>query len=145
SGSTHAQALGRRLLIEIRPDDTPASEVQVVCHEGSHYLIALMSEPRRAALEARAWAHGTAGRKAWTLLHEALPTALGQGLATATLTPDEFDMGSSWYHIPSIDRFAKQIYPIVRREVESKRTIDGAFLDDVIREYERIAPSLSDG
>ena len=69
------------------------------------------------------------------LLQEALPTALGQGLATARLTPAGFHLSSKWYHIPAIDTFAKRIYPIVAREIDAGRTIDGPFLDEAIRAY----------
>lgn len=139
-GPTHAQALGSRLLIEVRPSDTPADQTQVVAHEMSHYLFEQMPSSRRAALEARARSAGPSGAKAWGLLQESLPTALGQGLAVARLTPRDFDLRASWYHIPLIDRFAKMIYPILRRHMEAGRTIEGPFLEEVVRAYED-APS----
>lgn len=142
SGSTHAQAIGRRLLVEVRPADAPADQVSVVAHEMSHFLFELVPAPRLAALEARARAAGEDGERTWQLLREALPTALGQGLAVAQLTPGGFDPEGSWYHMDAIDRFAKRIYPIVRREVESGGTIDGPFLDEAIRAY-RQAPLLN--
>src|SRR5262249_7633326 len=134
---THAQAIGRRLLIEIRPSDRPIDQVQVVAHETSHFLFEMIPKSRIAALEARAYAAGESGVRTWSLLHEALPTALGQGLPAAEAAPAGFDIDGSWYPIASIDTLAKRIYPIVRREIEAKRTIDGPFLDDAIRAYKR--------
>jgi len=134
-GPTHAQAIGRRLLIEIRPSDTPADQVQVVAHETSHFLFELIAPDRLGALERRARAEGEDGARTWMLLQEALPTALGQGLATARLTPAGFHLSSKWYHTPAIDTFAKRIYPIVAREIDAGRTIDGPFLDEAIRAY----------
>jgi hypothetical protein len=69
-------------------------------------------------------------------MQEALPTALGQGLATARLTPDDFDERLGWYHIEEIDVLAHAIYPIVRREVGAGHTIDGPFIEECVRAYE---------
>jgi hypothetical protein len=135
NGPTHAQAIGSRLLIEVRPVDTPADQTQVVAHESAHYLFELMQPERVSALEARARSLGEPGERAWKLLQEALPTALGQGLAVSRLTPSEFDPNGTWYHIASIDRFAKRIFPILRREMEAGRTIEGPFLEEALRAY----------
>jgi hypothetical protein len=139
-GPTHAQAVGTHLLVEVRPGDefAPSGQVQVVAHETSHYLFELIPEDRIAALETRAAAAaaGGKGRRAWLLLHEALPTALGQGLAVARLTPGVFDWNSSWYHVPEIERYAKRLYPIVRREIDAGRTIEGPFFEEAIKAFD---------
>ena len=135
-GGTHAQELGRRLLVEIRPRDAPTDQVSVVAHEESHYLFYQMAPDRRAALEARALAAGPSGARVWRLLQEAIPTALGQGLAVARLKPEEFRPAMSWYHIPEIDALAHVIYPMVREGVGSGRTIDGDFIESCVRAYD---------
>jgi hypothetical protein len=135
-GSTHAQALGRRLLVEVRPRDTPVDQIAVVTHEESHYLFYQIPHDRLAALEARARAAGPDGAEVWRLLQEAIPTALGQGLAVARLQPEAFRPGATWYHVPEIDALAHLIYPRVRDAVDSGRTIDGDFIEGCVRAYE---------
>jgi len=132
-GGTHAQELGRRLLVEIRPRDTPVDQISVVAHEESHYLFHQIPPERLAALEARARAAGPNGEDVWHLLHEAIPTALGQGLAVARLQPAAFRPDLGWYHIPEIDALAHRIYPLVREAVDSGRTIDGDFIAACVR------------
>jgi hypothetical protein len=136
TAGTHAQALGRRLLVEVRPLDTPDDQISVVAHEESHYLFEQIAPDRLAALEARAVAAGEDGAKVWLLLQEAIPTTLGQGLAVARLRPDAFRPNAAWYHRPEIDALAHVIYPLVRDGVDSGRTIDGDFFEACVRAYE---------
>lgn len=135
-GGTHAQELGRRLLVEIRPRDTPIDQIAVVAHEETHYLFYQIPPDRLAALEARAEGAGPDGARVWRLLQEALPTALGQGLAVARLRPEDFRPETSWYHIPEIDAFAHLVYPLAREAIGSGRTIDGDFVEACVRTYE---------
>jgi hypothetical protein len=135
-GGTHAQEVGRRLLVEIRPHDAPADQISVVAHEESHYLFYQIPQERLDALEARARAAGPDGEKVWLMLHEALPTALGQGLAVARLQPEAFRMNAGWYHIPEVDALAHLVYPLTRDAVGSGRPIDGDFIEACVRVWE---------
>lgn len=136
-GGTHAQELGQRLLVEVRPHDTPVDQLAVVAHEETHYLFYQIPADRLAALAARAQAAGPDGARIWRLLHEAIPTALGQGLAVARLKRDGFRPDLGWYHVAEIDVLAHLIYPLVRDAMDSGRTIDGDFIDACVRAYDR--------
>jgi len=132
-GATHAQADGRNLLIEVRPGDTPADQNQVIAHETSHYLWHLVDPERNDRLAERVHAAGRAGSVVWNLLREALPTALGQGLADARLSPGTFSESNTWYHIEEIDRLAKEIYPAVARAFREHRPLQEGIIDEIAR------------
>ncbi|HHN74708.1 MAG TPA: hypothetical protein ENK10_05715 [Acidobacteria bacterium] len=121
-GATHAEANGRFLLIEIRPADGPVDQTQVLFHELAHDLLRRQSAAIRDRFARRLMARGATGALTQTLLHEALPTALGQGVARATLAPRDFQFRDTWYHIKEIDRFAHRIYTAVRQEINSSRS-----------------------
>lgn len=126
---THAQAIGRQLLIEIRPGDRLADEAAVVMHENAHFLMAAIPEARRDALRRIALAAGPKGEAAWSALHEALPTALGQGYADRRWRPRRWSRRAPWYHLPEIDVYAKRIYPMVQEAVDA----GGAFDEEFVR------------
>lgn len=130
-GPTHAQADGRDLLIEIRPNDTPVEQIQVVSHEMSHYLWHLVTPERNDSFARQVHAAGPHGPVTWNLLREALPTALGQGLAEEKLAPYLFREHSTWYHIETIDRLAKKIYPVVADAFREKKRIDDGVLAEI--------------
>ncbi|MFQ5701877.1 MAG: hypothetical protein ACE5HU_08555 [Acidobacteriota bacterium] len=112
-GPTHAEADGDHLLIEIRPQDSPRDQIQVVAHEAAHFLMRQMSAEQIDRLARQVFAKHPAGALVWRLLWESLPTSLGQGLAEARLDPSRFSLSQPWYHISQIDQFAKLIYPAV--------------------------------
>ncbi|MDH3284386.1 MAG: hypothetical protein OEQ13_06560 [Acidobacteriota bacterium] len=132
-GSTHAEADGDHLLIEIRPRDRAKNQVQVVFHELSHNLARRVPADRQRALEREFYSRGAFGSMAWSLLHEGLPTALGQGVAQADLAPRGFRSDRSWYHRREIDAFARGIYDIVRRELALGRTVSERLPRRVVR------------
>ncbi len=133
-GSTHAEADGDYLLIEIRPHDRPESQIQVVSHEAVHFLMRRMTSAQLDALARQAYSQGEAGALVWRYIWEGLPTALGQGLAEARLAPKLFSMTGPWYHRETIDRFAKLIYPAVALSVNSSRRLDEGLIPLITRE-----------
>lgn len=135
-GATHAQADGRYLLIEIRPSDGPADQIQVVAHETSHYLWHLVDAARNDHLARQTHAAGKGGSVTWNLLREALPTALGQGLAESRLAPRRFGERNPWYHIEEVDRFAKEIFPIVRAAFRDGKPLEGGVMEEIARRAE---------
>jgi hypothetical protein len=112
--------------------------VQVIAHETAHYLWQMIPPERIDRIAAAVHAASPQGPVAWALLHEALPTAIGQGLADAQLVPEHFGMEFTWYHIRNVDRFAKSIYPMVERAVRE----GGTFLKDVAPRVGRGASAL---
>lgn len=125
---THAQAIGRHLLIEIREGETLGDEIPPLVHENCHFLFERLAD-RRTALEARAARLGPSGVDAWFLLLEALPTAIAQGVAGQRFLGDRWSMGDSWYHRDDIDAYAKALFPLVDRSLTDRRRLDDAFLD----------------
>jgi len=132
---THAQAVGRALLLEIRPPDRLAEQASVLVHENAHFLFAEMDPVRRRAIAEVFLRHGREGAAAWGLLREALPTALGQGVADRLLRPDGWSDRLAWYHRDDVDRYAKAIFPLVRKQIESGGSFDEDFAERLWRKY----------
>jgi len=124
---THAQAIGRHLLIEIRPREGLAEQVAPIVHENAHFLFQRIDDKRSESLARLAAEHGRPGEDAWLLLREALPTALGQGVASRRFQPD-FSLDARWYHLDEVDAYAKRIYPLVSRTVRKGGRLDADFL-----------------
>ncbi len=125
---TFASAIGRDLMMEIRPGDGPAEQVQVIAHETSHYLWQMLPPERLEILATQVHSASPSGPVIWAMLREGLPTALGQGLADSRFVPSRFGLQFVWYHLPSIDRFAKEIYPALDAAFTKGETIDQGFL-----------------
>ena len=136
---THAQAIGRDLLIEIRPGDTLADEVPVIVHENSHFLYYDVPEPRRNGWDEAILRDCDGCEVEWRLMLEALPTALGQGVATRRFGRS-FRLDAPWYHRADVDALAKQIYPAVTRALEEKRTLDAALFLEWLRPADSPTP-----
>ncbi|RMF76214.1 MAG: hypothetical protein D6738_01905 [Acidobacteria bacterium] len=129
---THAEAFGSDLLIEVRPHDDPKDQVQVVFHELAHDLFLRLPAERRAAWSAWFFERGPRGALAWSLSHEALPTALGQGVAERRLARARWRQRNTWYHLQEIDRYAHAIYPIVARAIERGETMGPRLASELV-------------
>lgn len=125
---THAEAIGDVLLLEIRPGESLAEQASVIAHENAHFLWSLVPRERRARLAESARALDTGGSGAWSVFHEAIPTALGQGVADRAFREREWSMEDDWYHTRDVDRCAKRIYPVVRATLDAGDELDEAFL-----------------
>ncbi len=116
---THAEASARALLLEVRPDDTIAEQVPVIFHELVHDFLRRAPQSERAELAGQYVSQGYRGATAYSLLREALPTALGQGLAQLRLAPESYRPEHPWYHLESVDRYAHALLPPVSRAFDS--------------------------
>lgn len=134
---THAQAIGRYLLVEIRERETLADEVEPIVHENAHFLFERIPAKRQAALQATAEATGAGGLAAWGRLREALPTAIGQGVAGQRFRGDAWSVDRHWYHRRDVDRYAKAIFPLVRETLSG----DGTFDEALVRRLIALAPA----
>lgn len=132
---THAQALGRHLLLEIRPWDGLTDEVGPIVHENVHFLFLRIPEERRRALEKVARQQGRRGVRAWSTLREALPTAIAQGVAARRFMGKRWSRRNGWYHHEEVDRYAKKIYPTVRRALENGEPFDEKLLLELIERF----------
>jgi len=133
SGSgTHAQAIDHYLLIEIRRDESLADEAAPIAHENAHLLFKRIPQARRDALRAVALAAGPRGEEAWRLLHEALPTAIAQGLADRSFRAKVWSTRIPWYHVEAVDRYAKRIFPLVDAALANGGRLDEALVERLI-------------
>ena len=132
-GPTHAEANGDHLLLEIRPDDDPQDQVQVIFHELAHFLMRRLPDERRQTLARAFLAKGPRGALTWNMLREALPTALGQGVAQARLAPEGFSLRQRWYHLPAIDDVAHRIYPFLLESIRSGASLDVSDIESFVR------------
>ncbi len=132
---THAQAVGRTLLIEIRPSDRPEEEVAPIVHENAHFLFLAIDPERRRRLAQGMEAEGPLGSEAWRALGEALPTAIAQGVADKTFRPGEWSSSVPWYHLEEVDAYAKAIFPLVERALGDGTRLDGKFLRRALESY----------
>jgi hypothetical protein len=129
---THAQAVGRWLLVEVRPGEGLREQVAPIVHENAHFLDSLVPSARRQALAEAAVAVGPRGREAWGLLQEALPTAIAQGVADARLGRPGWSLDEPWYHDARIDAYAKRIYPIVLRALHAGAPLDESLVRQLV-------------
>lgn len=125
---TSAQAVGRQVLLEVRSGDTLTDQAAVIVHETVHSFWQALDPALLERLAATARTAHPDGERAWRVLHEALPTALGQGVADRLVAQDLWSMRDPWYHEPEVDRFAKRLYPAVAEAVERGRRFDEAFV-----------------
>jgi hypothetical protein len=129
---THAQAIGRNVLLEIRPGDGLPEQVGPLVHENAHVLFYRMDASKRDALRDRAENQGETGKQAWGVLLESLPTAIGQGVAERKFGVGSWSRDSNWYAVAAVDRYAKDLYLLVRRTLKSGGTFDETFLDGAL-------------
>ena len=146
---THAEAIGGVLLLEIRPGESLADEASVIVHENAHWLWGLVPKERQGRLTAYASSLDERAQRAWTYFGEAIPTALGQGVADSAFRPGSWSIDGPWYHTVEVDAYAKRIYPLVRYALESGSPLDEAFLQKALDVAEggrkpraRLAPAL---
>lgn len=125
---THAEAVGRNLLIEIRPGEGLADEASVIVHENAHFMFARVSAERTRGFASLVLERGPVGLTAWETLREALPTALGQGVADSHFRPSAWSERGPWYHTADVDAYAKAIYPIVRASLERGGRLDASLV-----------------
>jgi hypothetical protein len=126
---THAQAIGRFLLVEIREGEDLRDQVPPIVHENAHYLFHRLEPARRAALESRATRLGRDGVESWHLLLEALPTAIAQGVAAERFLAERWSIDSPWYHRADVDAYAKALYPLVDRALADRQRLDDTLVD----------------
>lgn len=129
---THAEEVGNILLLEIRPGDDLAEEATVIVHENAHWLYSLVPDARKKRLERIGASRGPAGRYTYALLAEAIPTALGQGVAGRAFEGRSWSTSLPWYHLSAVDACAKAIYPRVRKALATGGVLDASFVENAL-------------
>ena len=121
---THAEAIGGVLLLEIRSGDQLADEASVVVHENSHFLWNLVPADRQRRLAGFAAGLEDDGARTFRLFGEAIPTALGQGVADRLFRPARWSPDGPWYHTSDVDACAKRIYATISSALDEGLTLD---------------------
>ena len=137
---THAEAIGRILLLEVRDGEGLSEEASVIVHENSHFLWNLVPEERKTRLSELAAGMDGPARREFPNLGEAVPTALGQGVTDRLFRPKSWSLDGPWYHVPEIDLCAKRIYPIVNYALEAEQRLDPDFLVRALAAATRATP-----
>jgi hypothetical protein len=134
---THAQAIDRYLLVEIRRGESLEQQIAPIVHENAHFLFYRIEPDRLGALRRAALEAGARGEQAWELLREALPTAIAQGVADSRFRRVAWSRDAPWYHVEAIDDYAKRIFPRVRQALVAEQVLDEA----LVRELVALLPS----
>ena len=121
---THAEAIGGVLLLEIRSGDKLADEASVVVHENSHFLWNLVPAERQRRLAGFAAGLDDDSALTFRLFGEAIPTALGQGVADRTFRPSSWSLDGPLYHTRDVDACAKRIYATISSALDAGLTLD---------------------
>ena len=104
----------------------------MIVHENCHFLFDAMPQQRRAQLESAAQSLQAPGEPAWQVLGEALPTAIGQGVADRTFRPKEWSRNAPWYHRADVDGYAKALHGPANHAIATGLKFDEAFLRHAI-------------
>lgn len=142
-GASNAEAMGmfESVGVFVDPEDIPG-RYGVVFHEICHSLFS--SQPRPLQQELEDWflkGTGWEGRMAYSLLNEAMATALGNGIAEGsaigTLPRGE------WYHDPLIDGYGKALVPVLKRWLASGKRMDASFAAEAVDVFRKTFPDVA--
>lgn len=117
-----ARFLGDDLLLEVRPADHPRHRGDEVVHELVHWLQDRAGTEREPALlQAFFASNHPASARVLGSWHEALATAIGQGLWQQHVAPDEYarslERALGWYTEPAVDALAKALAPALANAI----------------------------
>lgn len=141
SGSTVSTPHGNALCIGTLTDTNDIEgTLSVTMHEMCHILY--QEQDREVQLEQEKYFNENPSKYsklAYSYFNEAVATALGNGYAWKVLKKGVLDKGD-WYNNPTINLFAKAIYPITEKYLEENKAIDKAFIDYSIKVFGETFP-----
>lgn len=76
--------------------------------------------------------------QAHTWFNEAVATALGNGWAAERAKPKKPD--ERWYNNPTVQTYAKAIYPLTKSYLEEGKSMDQTYIDSVIKIFSEVLP-----
>lgn len=142
TGHTSAESIGNVESVGILTEESDyAGRFGVLFHEMCHSLYESQTASFQKELEK--WFDSSPSKYAkyaYRYLNEAVATAIGNGWA--------FEKASGsvdtrqWYNNRYINDFAKALYPMVKRYIESSKTIDQAFISEAIAIFESTLPDI---
>lgn len=141
SGSTVSTPHGNALCIGTLTD---ASDIEgtlsVTMHEMCHILY--QEQSREVQFEQEKYFNENPSqysKLAYSYFNEAVATALGNGYAWKVLKKGVLDKGE-WYNNPTINLFAKAIYPMTEKYLDENKSIDKNFIDEAIKKFSETFP-----
>jgi len=139
-GGTHAEAVGRNLLIEVRPLEGLADQAPPIVHENAHFLWNQVPVEKRNGIT-RTVGEIPYGKEALAALREALPTALGQGVAGRAFLGKRWSTSAPWYHTDEVDAYGKALYPLVQAALDTGLRFDETLAARMARAYPKPPPA----
>ena len=134
TGSTMSTPHGNALCIGTLTDaDDIEGTLSVTMHEMCHILYAEQNIDVQKIQE-KYFAENPSkySQLAYSYFNEAVATALGNGYAGKILNKGVLDKGE-WYNNPIINLFAKAIYPMTEKYLNSNKSMDKNYIDEAIR------------
>lgn len=124
-GVSHATQIGRLSLVQLPEGENLEFQLDVVVHEMIHDLYGSMDLKIKADFDsALLLEDAEIGLLAHQGLNEGLATALGNGLFIERHLPERFSLKAEWYS-GSTDKYAKAIYPGLKKALGERKTITG--------------------
>ncbi|SHK64841.1 hypothetical protein [Chryseobacterium polytrichastri] len=141
-GNTTATPHGNALCVGSMTDSNDTiGTLGVTLHEMCHILYNEQSKEVQAELEKYFTENKSRYSKlAYSYFNEAMATALGNGYGYKILNKGNVDKGE-WYNKPTINLFAKAIYPLTEKYLEQNKPIDKNFVDEIIKSFEKTFPN----
>lgn len=140
-GNTTASPYGNSLALGVLTGETEHEiRMGVAIHEMCHVLYEEQPLKKQWEIDsAFAQSKSAHAPYAYTYFDEALATACGNGWAYAQLAGNE-DVGD-WYNDEYINKYAKALYPIVKKYIDEGKRIDRAFVKKAIAAFEKTFPN----
>lgn len=140
-GNTTATAHANSLCIGVLTGDTnTANTMGVVLHEMCHVLYD--EQPAALQQQIETWfteSRSPYAKHAYNYFDEGMATALGNGYAYQYINGN-LDT-SAWYDNVYIDGFGHALYPLAAQYIAGNKTIDKAFVDEAIIQFEKAFPN----
>ncbi|KFC21737.1 hypothetical protein [Chryseobacterium sp. FH1] len=140
-GTTTAVPHGNALCVGSMVESTDVKgSLGVTLHEMCHILyheqsIEVQTELEKYFKESKS----KYAKLAYSYFNEAMATALGNGYAYKVVNKGVLDK-EIWYNNPTIDLFAKAIYPLTEQYLNENKSIDKRFIDQVIDKFAETFP-----
>ncbi|MCI3936792.1 hypothetical protein MQX03_06250 [Chryseobacterium aahli] len=140
-GNTVSTPHGNALCIGTLTDGNDIEgTLSVTMHEMCHILY--QEQSREVQVEQEKYFNENPSKYsklAYSYFNEAVATALGNGYAWKVLKKGALDKGE-WYNNPTINLFAKAIYPMTEKYLEKNKSIDKDFIDHSIKMFGETFP-----
>ncbi len=102
----------------------------VIVHELCHFYYDLSSEIEKTVKKLTG-SNSINGKFCARIINEALATSIGNGYFGAT------DLNTNWYEDEAIDKYAKSLFPCVKKYMDSNITINEKFNEEILNIFNK--------